>query len=213
MGSVIFCPTVMSTGTHFVLDFFKLNPDVPINIGLRTILKTGHLRPGINLVHTHFEWHADRMHEIIEFSPSAHTVVPIRDPLASLIKARERTSYKYYAPARINAFLNAVSLEKHRKIHYIPVDLLGNMSYEIKLEALKVISGGWVKEDLQKTWASDWPVVHTAGNYRLKQMYNDGDFNAISKVLPSDWLKSLIEARPILKPFLQQLGYKDLMWW
>lgn len=75
---------------------------------------------------------------------------------------------------------------------------------------------GWNPDGARKRthkYAQDWPLVnYTAGKHLLKSAYDDGHFHVISRRFPVYW-KMLKEAEPELRPFLEQVGYRNLGWW
>ena len=56
----------------------------------------------------------------------------------------------------------------------------------------------------------DLPVVNSKGDYYLKQAYEAQD-KAVLGRLP-EWTE-LCHMEPLLRPMLEEYGYKDLLWW
>lgn len=209
MVDIIFCPTVVSTGTNFVLHFFHSNPNIPLRIKLSRMPEEW---SGVILVHEHFEMCSDK--KIIEdLAARSHVVTPIRDPLASLVKAYNFTNYNHHKHKRIQAFLDVISLGEQCEVKYIPVDLLAREPLIKKIEALVNISGKYMTEEMCVKWAAEWPVHNSAKMHYTRVLYESGNVDDIRNIIPKEAWKMLVNAEPILRPFLEKLGYRKLSWW
>lgn len=155
-------------------------------------------------------------------------VVPLREPLASLLTGHNRMAQAGSGIslaghlAQWRAMVEGCGLlEKAGKpVLTMPWDQLGsNMPDERSLknarlsflwEASCVLNWRDVAVDMQ--FARDWPVSNSSGGYPEKVAYERGDAEWIRRRLPGMWTL-LKEAEPELRPFLEQAGYRDLMWW
>lgn len=136
------------------------------------------------------------------------TVIPIRDPLRSLLTRQNRhpkLDHRYL----IDGFK---ALARCHDVFFFPVDLFekyeDRRSLLVRLfEFLELEVPKYVNEV-----AKSWVPANTSGHYEMKDWYNAKDAKKIEKIIPEEyeWLRKNIS---ILKPFLESLGYRNLMWW
>ena len=254
--SNIIIATAPHTGTHSVIELFRnkeynkvdLDELVDGTIKLdetKTNLIYGHMRP--------------RNMEIIEYlSQYSKIIIPIRDPLLSLIsaKARQRPYFtgeikdgKQNLATNTKMFIKPLNGRKDKKkkikglVHLEGRTIIGDCGnrYDLKESEHIPTSNIGIRQQLLlwEIWAKqmvglnslhvpldlgvsdvvyngikfkDIGVYRTQGNYPLKQAYYNKDLLAISQEL-MDSLEALMKMEPILRPPLEKLGYKDLMWW
>lgn len=167
------------------------------------------------MVFTHFMYHLDRMQDIWEFQP-CHTVVPMRDPLASLLTFSgyntDQQKESLRIARRMEEFLRALQLQEHRPVVYVPVDL--ERTKQERIENLRAASNGIVEEEKILEWAEEWPVHNTRGEYGPKLWYKERDLEKVKAHLHVDgrW-QQLEQYGDKVRPYLEQIGYKDLMWY
>lgn len=191
---MIFVPSVMSTGTNFLLallggeawNLFEILDGKLIN-GKRPDVATIHLR--------HKDWQeSDWMWPTIKaFAMGHRTIAPLRDPALSLITAVH--SGKYDPMLRLAGFRDLVELDALAGVEFLPVDLPG-----VREEVLAQILPGVV---------SSWRPANSLGDYPLKRRYLAGDADA----LPSRLWFELRAAESRLRPLLERVGYRGLLWW
>lgn len=217
--SILFCPTVPHTGTTFIIRFFKGDPAIKSFQSL-SFLKRFHgdwFVPGLNLVHAHFD--EDLFDLIIQFKKKWPIVVSLRDPLLSVLTKHYRGT-KIESP--VGCFVKLVEMidltKTAYKPIYLPVDLMTQLPVEKRikrfvgaLEPLKFLDKAHCLY-----WAREWPYVASKGDsrrsYYLKDLYHNHEAKAIKKIVPEEWA-ALEKARPLLQPFLEARGYRDLLWW
>jgi hypothetical protein len=51
------------------------------------------------------------------------------------------------------------------------------------------------------------------GTYPLKEAYQNGDLITIKDGVSQGAVNHLISKQKLIRPFLEFLGYSDLMWW
>ncbi len=206
---IIFCPTVQATGTMFLLNFFELitgNKDVSLPHALNEGFKHE-----VNLVHIHVEWGGGYFPQINQMCARSHVVIPIRDPLASVVRCGAVQTPEW-SVSRAKSFLELMVIGEAFNAIYLPVDLLASQSFGKRFEALNNILPDIYegkKKYLCNEWAYKWPI-HNGRSYDLKQLYQDKNVKELSNLPGWD---TLIENKSILQPWLERIGYRDLLWW
>jgi hypothetical protein len=61
-------------------------------------------------------------------------------------------------------------------------------------------------------WFRRSPVYNSKGEYHYKQLYREGDWGEISKLLP-EMTGKLEEMESKIRAILEPVGYRDLIWW
>jgi len=153
------------------------------------------------------------------------TVIPIRDPLATLISYQfraeraGRTPETGFAPlSHVDSWVLLAQTSRHvlkrfAHIKFIPWDLLVDA-----LKTTKYLLGiaenlGLKDREPSFEFAEKMIRNNDAGTYGLKQAYQEKDFGKIKNGVSQGAVEYLISKRDLIKPFLEFLGYKDLMWW
>ena len=214
--TVLFCPTVPHTGTTFLLEFLKDDPAIKDYVTLQWLIRWhGERTPGLNLIHTHFK---KNLHaHIATYASRWPTIVPLRDPLLAVLTSYHRNKEGNYV-YQVDQFINLVKIIDQGPTAYTPIyvpfDLMDNLPdgarihlFLASLSPLKFLS-----QEHCITWATRWPRIESWGDYPYKSLYYQGRVEEIKPLIPNEW-DALINARPILKPFLEARGYKDLLWW
>ena len=233
---IVYVFTIRHTGTWFVIKFLTDHPEVS---GFLQVHKLGnmdslrgaevHHGPGgpemgvvvgkfvpgeVNVIHDHL-FKNERLGHQIALAVSCPTVIPLRDPLACLITAStgatvpsEDLVWDWKLLVDIMKTLSGSS-----PIMFLPLDLLTDEASRCAhLE--KVLSHVGVKcYGHARKWGSDWPTnINTTGDSVLKQKYRLGDSDYVKQQIPKCW--SLLRSHESdLRPFLEERGYKNLMWW
>ena len=91
---------------------------------------------------------------------------------------------------------------------YTPLDLGDRFE---RLTALTT-ELGFDDEELCRKWAEEWPVIESAGDSELKHWYAERDLGLLEKAMPSG-LRFLRENEGLFRPWLEKMGYRDLIWW
>lgn len=215
MSSVVFMPTVPSSGTTFLKHFFQ-GPDTQVR-RLSMVLEGRvnlHGAKKHTIVHTHFMYHIDNMEDIWGFDYP--TVIPMRDPLASLLtfSAYDPISQKksFRIENRMDEFFYALQLQERCPVIYVPVDI--ERTEQERYENLKNASYGIVDETKMGIWAKEWPVHNSKPNKGPKTWYAERDLPRIKSHLMVDgrW-QQLKQNENKVRPYLERLGYTDLMWY
>jgi hypothetical protein len=161
------------------------------------------------------------------------TVIPVRDPLASCLTSQRRLdkncadqvheleesvkglgtsgltqAVRWAALARALPLLQTYA--EHPPV-WVPWDVVKPSEREAFLDAARQALG-LTDQGHTLTFAQQWPLDNTQGDYAYKQAYIQQDAVWLEGQLPRLWayLRSL---EPDLRPWLEGLGYKKLLWW
>lgn len=238
MASIIYVPTIQSSGTWFILD-----------------LLTAHDKVGRVILHAHWrdpkikEANAERLLEndsivalqnhfgeniamsaLMEniFAISDHIVTPIRNPLRAIL-----TTYIKQGPTRknwvhpyirlditnmINGYIELTELIKKHNIFIVPVDVyLGKSKLERYFllrdlfDFVQLPYNQYMKE-LANTWRKSNTVGNTEESVRL--LFDTKNVEGIKQIIPKGY-DLLIQSKDVLKPFFESQGYskEDLWYW
>jgi|GEM_PF-2599450 len=182
--------------------------------------------PQLNLIHAHFG-DGDTKHsndkekflpqnlieDLVQMFPSLSST---RDPLLALLSrhARFPKLEHFYI---INGFITLIELYRRYRIFVLPVDLYAertNVERYNKLVSLMKYLGLEIEPYLA-FWAINWPV-HNPTNIpissKYRNYYKSKKLKKIIALIPDEY-EYLKNKESILKPFLQELGYENLLWW
>ena len=227
MSSVITIVSVPLTGTHSMIELFRNKEynEVDIDKLSRGSIELDETKT--NLVSGHIY---ERNIQIIKtLSKMSQIVVPMRDPLLTLMSAYERQKPQNISGS--NKFLDgSMGMSDPR----IPPQNIGGSNKFVGSEREWERRGNpwllWVNEIFKLNpfhapldlgvdhlkygdiCFKDIGIHSTKGDYPLKQAYYNKDLSYIAEIL-EDNLKALMGMEPILRPPLEKLGYKDLLWW
>ena len=139
------------------------------------------------------------------------TVVPLRDPLLSLITRQLRHPERDHGYI-IDAFCELWKLAGN--VHWLPIDV-GERPLDRKdrlVEITAKILGGWTREteDFLTQWIAPAYNV-TPPEHPLKLAYRTGDFGEIHAAFPEEF-DLLLERRGEIRELLEPIGYQ-LPWW
>ena len=243
----IFIPSIQHTGTWFLLHLLRNHSSNKSGHMLnhehlqRILIDKSYVNlvfsEDTTLIHFHFgegEAHFpdDRAkhfpYELVEYMASIFpTVIPLRDPLLSLISRQARypdLDHSYL----INGFVYLVQLSQKFRPFILPIDVLAKHSDKQRYGELADLMKhlGLDLEPYLALWSVSWSVFNptsaiaeSENNEEMKTAlslmagyYETGDVGKLYEIFPEeyDYLKS---HEPLLKPFLKELGYRDLAWW
>lgn len=237
-GSIIFVPTIQSSGTWFILDLLKAHDKVgrvllaaywPDSF-IKELNAEGLLEnDSIVALQTHFG-PDPKLSAIMEniFAISDHIVTPIRNPLRAIL-----TAYIRQGPLRknwvhpyirndithmIHGYIELTELIKKHNIFIVPVDLYLSKSRLERYFLLRdlydfvQLSYNHYMKNLADTWKRSNTVGNTEESVRL--LFDTKNVEGIKQIIPKGY-DLLIQSKDILKPFFESQGYskKDLWWW
>lgn len=156
------------------------------------------------------------------------TIIPLRDPLAAVLSYHHRAiqtgqigtdRFRPLADVVDRWCLLAETEERFREfpnIRYLAWDLPDLESRRPEREGARKRSIGlWAMA--QAVGLTDpapsqagLPRENSSGDYPLREMYEAGDFEELRTISAVGHLK---DCEPILRPFLERRGYRDLLWW
>lgn len=209
--------TVQHTGTWFLIHILEQITGKKISL-FKDVLYN---REPFDLLHTHITTTDAGLHDkdilkhvrpwlldaLVMLYP---TVIPIRDPLASLITRENRhpeLNHEYI----VHSFEYVAQLDKSN-VFLFPIDLHEGYIERRKLlnELAKFLN---VPADTQtiKTIALNWKVKNSAVDESgLKKQYRKGYYKSIRRKLNS--CCKLLESKPEIAEFLHHLGYGKFIW-
>lgn len=242
---MIYCLSIHHTGTWTSLSWLNAHRD------LKGFVQKAHAHEtlaGQEVVHKvesgEYREHFDPLmlyHEHIDRDPrsdldriAAHqmimlattpTLIPIRDPLASLVtyqKWAERDGRinggpEVFSPkVLVDTWVAlAGSFETIKKFGHVRFVCWDRLTPEWATEHLL-----GVEKDLGLTdrrpalgWVAAPIHDNDAGPYRLKDAYKAGAANALRKGISENGYNYLVSKGLQLRPFLEELGYQNLQWW
>lgn len=190
------------TSTHILLQELAFRwPEIKEKVG--DILHHPLFKPDkSNVVHGHMT--RDTSDVIRELSEYTRIIMTVRDPLITLISCRERDLKKEnrqnktdedgstWMSQQIDSWKWFVELADICPL-YVPVDLPCTISYK-----------GYDLGNLD--------IRGSYGVYPLKQAYYNRRLEDIITSL-NGYYDDLLEMSPQLRPILEDIGYRNLMWW
>ncbi|MHB0968068.1 MAG: hypothetical protein ACYC36_16635 [Bellilinea sp.] len=221
MKRLIFIPSVQGTGTWFLLNLLKPHPQVDYLVTWLGFDEQKLELSNMAVVQAHFgegktgpEFGAFVPDDTAEgwMRKATATVIPVRDPLLSLMTANNRRLDDAPLDHIINGFLTMSRWAGENDIFFLPVDLYGGKSAS---ERRKIFSSlirfcGLDFIPHCEEYARRWQVVNTA--YGQKNHYHAGNIEAVKEEL-GPYFDKLVANKEILRPFLERLGYSNLLWW
>ncbi len=211
-ADILFCPSVPYTGTTFLLEFLRNNPSIKDFASMSWIIRSDReFKEGTTLVHAHLTNNLIPL--IIEYARSWPIVVPLRDPLLAILSNNNRNYYNT-SLSIVDCFIKLVVVLKSHNPIYVPIDLLDELpAWKRGSELIRIFYPlGFISPSHCTKLAVEWPRMNAQESYLLRQYYYDDDGAAIKGIIPKEWDK-LIAARSFLQPFLENRGYKNLLWW
>jgi len=182
--------------------------------------------PQLNLIHAHFG-NGDTKHNgdkgkflpedlIKDLTRMFPSLSSTRDPLLALLSrhARFPKLEHFYI---INGFITLIELYRNHRVFVLPVDLYAERPkverYHELMRLMEYI--GLEVEPYLAFWAINWPVHNPTSNadsIKYKSYYKSKKLKKIIALIPDEY-EYLKSKESILKPFLQELGYENLLWW
>jgi len=148
------------------------------------------------------------------------TVIPIRDPLLSLISYQNRAvihskvGSRDFLPTKdvLDRWVLLANqfhiLRQFDQVQFLCWDLLGENSKDRLWEVSRGIGLLDIKPATLGVIANN-----STGDYPLKDAYAARDVDQMRWGVYQDGFQRLVSREKILRPFLECLGYSDLMWW
>jgi len=158
------------------------------------------------------EYYLGKYHRsVIEFFAATFpTVVPVRDPMVAILSAHAKKGFKYQNEHIVREFKY---IARMKNTFFLPIDLeQSRHDKTIKLQRL-LTHCGLDPEPYIGRVADKWrPVNSKSADSKFRKRYQDeGMTRQMKESVPGVW--SLLEAEPVIRPFLESLGYESLPWW
>lgn len=241
MANWIFVPSIPSTGTWFVVHMLANHPAIngwtmlqelvaiaggaegtaqKCHTGVPGDLIEPSLSEGTNVIQRHValvdcSW-AKLSDEMIGMLASLPCLIPLRDPLLSLITQYQKAPQRDHSADVIvwRPFVEVLlKIERVANLSFLPLDVLD--THESRLIHLMAVFNTLQipNDDFAADWADQWPTTYNSrGDYVMKQKYYARDIGYLSRTLGDAWTE-LQRGEEILRPFLERHGYKKLLWW
>jgi len=219
--------TIPNTGTWFITELLKLHPDIrhiiEYNAGFFGIGRMEITRslfsydPEMDYSKALYRRHifGNSTHGEIDLICMGHkTIIPMRDPLASLISRKHRNPLEPMYE-HIDAFVYAATSPHINNSFIMPIDTDNFKSSDrnrffVALDMFKFV-GLDIPTGLNQ-WARDNAPKNAMGAYEQKKAYDNGDLSTATTQCRGE-LEYLKSKENILRPWLNRLGYGQLMWY
>lgn len=232
MNKYIFLATIQSTGTWWAINALKNHPEIGGASHVQTLMNfqngwvlrdgwTGnphndHLAPEgkTTLIYSHYggtpanfaRWKPQNNYEFMMLVTP--TLAPLRDPLICMIRAWHREPPLYPYDFLMDGWIHVAKRADTLGVKYWRMEPFDQEGF------LKAVS------DIGLSCPPDWVasltpnvrINNTPGELGLHRNYENGNIAAIEKKLPVPW-RRLKENEPVLRPFLEKRGFKNLLWW
>lgn len=225
----IYMPTIQHTGTWTLIDVIAPHPEIKGFVQLRNlpqalgggVIRTHNIQGGcsklqeelvlgeLNLLHSHVgDKGLNTVHVLL--AALYPTVMPLRDPLAVAISKRKRFASHPKAEEMkpgdtfyIELWEAVIDVWKRSSCFYVPLDT------NCDKITLRNEMFAWLK---LKPIGHAFRHCNSVGDSELARRYEAGDVDYLRKILVSEWA-SLRQAEEWLRPFLENVGYTNLLWW
>ncbi len=232
MRRYVLLSTLQSTGTWWAIDALRKHPEIGglSHIqNLTSLLNGWELRNGwvgnphgealaedgkVTLLYEHYGSAPDNFYRWRPQTASEYviSVVPtlstLRDPLICIIRAWHREPPLYPYDWLIDAWIHVAKRGDTLGVKFWRMEPFDRQGFRAALEGV----GLSIPKMWWKSLKTDVRINDTPGECGLRGDYSTGDINAIRKKLPKPW-RRLREAEPVLRPFLEDYGFANLMWW
>ncbi len=161
----------------------------------------------------------DRSANLFTMMALLPTLSTIRDPLLSLIsfdwRVKQGTSRPNldFVGSLIMIFEDLVTLQGIDNVSVLPLDILNPEDrvdiISASLCQLGLVSSSGFNRAIKYRWDD---TINSIGISPLREAYNNSDSEIIRSELSHEFLQLQLAA-PTLQPYLESLGYKDLLWW
>lgn len=223
--------SIPNTGTWFTLNLLLLHPEINYHIDYNSGF-FGIGRKELNRYKFKYIGLKDNVDKIIYrrhiMGPKTHgdidllcmghkAIIPMRDPLASLISKKNRNPIEP-AYEHVEAFEYIATSPWAQKSFFFPIDTDEFKSDEKSRHGLALdLFDSFLNIPIDNIndlyiWAKENEPKNAMEDYPERQAYLNGDIERATAKCKGEF-EYLKSKKNVLIPFLKQLGYKDLMWW
>lgn len=222
----IMITSMLNSGTHFWMNFLKLHPEVSNKVYMAYEDFEKSFRNFQNsqtnnqkmIVQHHLVGDGNFIPAVI----GQPTIWTIRDPLAALISISARNPeftwdsewWDLFGNRNLKAFCYMIKIYGiANNIMVAPVDLPMNIDQKKNMLRKGLHHMGLSPdENIVNSYGNNWALVNSKGNYPLKNHYNQNNKAELKSIMGPSW--NLLTSRESeMRPFLESIGYKNLMWW
>lgn len=221
--SLIFVVSVQHTGSWFTIEACVASPDIK---EVFMLTRTPHvqieaMRNHVRkfVFHDHFSTSYHDTHLVSPIAVDCPIVMPLRDPLLALITRQSRAPELEHAYIVMGIMEIMTIIEKYN-VFLLPVDIPRSEVERIAVLSAMYTFVGLTKPAKLKGYAAKWKPHNTtaamtpdkvARRKKLGSVYDQRDYATLKKLIPiSLWV--LEQVQPRLQPFMESVGYEDLMW-
>lgn len=224
--------TVQSTGTWWAIDALRKHPQIGgishvqnlMNLQNNWVLRDGWtgnphneaLAPEgqVTLLYCHYagipamfnRWKPQGDYErLMSVVPTLST---LRDPLICMIRAWHREPPLYPYDWLMDGWMHVAKRGDTLGVKFWRMEPFDNDGFKAAIDRV----GLSCPEEWLNGLDTGKRFNTTPGECDLRQAYTDGDVALIGRKLPVPW-RRLKEGEPILRPFLEAHGFRDLLWW
>lgn len=238
---MIFCLSQLHTGTWSTIAWLTLHDEVKglmLSMDVYDVLEG---KPTIDqmhesgsyhqkfdplmVYHEHIRpdhWFQERMSRTqLVLAATNPTVIPIRDPLLSLISYQNRAEIHHkigtdgFLPVEhvLNRWVYLAEsfeiLSRYDHIQFLCLDIIG-FNPEPTLWGIARNLG---LTDREPSTRGLQLRDNSTGEYALKSAYAARNVHALRQGVAEDGFQQLVNRERILRPFLEGIGYTNLLWW
>jgi hypothetical protein len=230
----IYLSTIQSTGTWWAIKALRSHPDIGGIVHVQNLISMQNgweLRGGwegnphneslatngkITMLYSHYGG-LPKNREFVKWKPRNNyenimmvvpTLAPLRDPLTCMIRAVHRDPSLYPHDFLIEGWLHVAKRDDTLGVKYWCMEPFDHKAFITAVYAV----GLTCPDEWVNTIAFRERVNTTHGQIDLRQFYLQKDYEAIKLRIP-EICQRLEENEPILRPFLEKHGFKDLLWW
>lgn len=173
-----------------------------------TLAETAGLDPQrTNLVYGHLV--RDHMPTLLALAAHVPTVVPVRDPLASVISREVRNTHERPHETQFAAWQ-----EFPKMMAWKPAMVcIDRPSLRFLLEMAAQVVNPQYPIAVAERWRENWPRYNESAPHPLKEAYAAGDRRAVERGLGPQVWRMLRGLEDELRPVLESFGYRALLWW
>lgn len=224
--------TLQSTGTWWVIDALRKHPEIGGLSHVRNLMSLQNgwvLRDGwtgnphneavapegqATLLYEHYSPVPENFGRWLPQTPSEFmmtvvpTLSPLRDPLLCMIRAWHREPPLYPYDWLMDGWIHVAKRNHTLGVNFWRMEPFDMEGFRAVVNAVGLsCPEEWVAGLDPNTRINDTP-----GECDLRNDYREGAVDVLKRKLPKPW-RRLKEAVPVLRPFLEAHGFKDLLWW
>ena len=221
---IVLLASVPHTGTNWLLEVLRKHGDFGHVVQTTALVKTVSYQARVdytptprglqpdtrNLIWGHFR-ESEKQLMFGLAAAGCPVVVPMRDPLLVLCSTRNHWPGGEGDEWFFEAWRLWAAMDDWRP-RYVPVD--GELSEPLRqlFEDLSQFpSEAMIEEKVEAAFATS--PVNAQGEYTLRTLYDADDRQGLWDTIGPTLFDRLRALEPLLRPILERIGYRGLMWW